>query len=194
MHKSILKVQIAVFLLLGILLSGTAFAQNLVLEDVTITDEQVYSAESITVGPNFTVASTGKATLHSKTLAIRAEFFVIAGGSLNTITDTPPTSIKQKEVVILPENFLVHQNYPNPFNPQTSIVFELPKNTNVNISIFNVLGQKVKTLVNSQYGAGVHTVRWNGKDKNNNQVASGLYLYKIQTGNYKKVMKMNLTR
>jgi len=71
------------------------------------------------------------------------------------------------------------QNYPNPFNPTTTISFSIPKESHAELSIYNIKGQKVKTLVNESALSGEHTVSWNGKDESGNSVKSGLYFYKL---------------
>ena len=87
-------------------------------------------------------------------------------------------------------------NYPNPFNPSTTISFSLnTENTeNTEIVIYNLKGQKVKTLVKDMLPAGNHQVIWNGKDDNGKQVSSGIYFYKLKTDNFEKTRKMILLR
>jgi len=84
----------------------------------------------------------------------------------------------------LPHCFALEQNYPNPFNQRTNISFQLPHTTHVNISIYNMLGQLVKTLVNGNKEAGFYTVNWEAAG-----VSSGLYLYKIQAGDFSEIKK-----
>ncbi|HNW99770.1 MAG TPA: C25 family cysteine peptidase [Candidatus Cloacimonadota bacterium] len=81
-------------------------------------------------------------------------------------------------------------NYPNPFNPETSISFSLKERTNVNVAVYNVLGQKVKTLVNGELPAGMNHVRWDGKDDNGKSVGSGVYFTKMEAGRYTSTKKM----
>ncbi len=90
---------------------------------------------------------------------------------------------------LLPETIVLNQNYPNPFNPTTVISFALPKAMDVNIAVYNSLGQKVKELVNSTMFAGNHSVKMNGAD-----LTSGLYFYRISTPEYSKTMKMMLVK
>jgi len=90
--------------------------------------------------------------------------------------------------------FSLSQNYPNPFNPQTEIHFHLPENSRVELRIYNTLGQKIRSLIDAQYEAGFHTVRWDGKDTNRNPVSSGVYLYKLKAGSLIQVRKMTLLR
>jgi hypothetical protein len=80
-------------------------------------------------------------------------------------------------------------NFPNPFNPATNIKFSLSKNSNVNLTIYNVKGQKIKTLANDFMSSGEHTVLWNGKDDSNNHVSSGVYMYKLCVDDKNEVMK-----
>lgn len=82
------------------------------------------------------------------------------------------------------------QNYPNPFNPITTIDFSLKDDSQVIIIIYNIKGQKIKTLVNDFKESGNHSVTWNGKDHDNKHVASGIYFYHMKTSNYDKIRKM----
>ena len=86
------------------------------------------------------------------------------------------------------------RNYPNPFNPETTISYSLKDNGFVSIEVYNVLGQKVKTLVNNNVVAGPHQVTWKGHDDNNKNVSSGIYFYRMKTGNYTSTKKMILMK
>jgi len=85
-------------------------------------------------------------------------------------------------------------NYPNPFNPTTTISFNLAEAGNVNLGIYNIKGQLVKTLVNEHLDADNHNIAWNGRDENNNTAASGIYFYKISTKSYSSTRKMILMK
>ena len=89
--------------------------------------------------------------------------------------------IRQQEEEI--DNFTMAQVYPNPFNPSTSIRFAVKEPTNVTLQIFNIRGELVRTLIDGEYNRGVHEKRWHGRDNTGNQVASGLYFYRLQIGN-----------
>ena len=95
---------------------------------------------------------------------------------------------------LLPTKFALEQNYPNPFNPQTSIRFALPNNGFVALEIYNVLGQKVKTLIEKELPAGYHTVVWNGDDNNGKESASGVYFYRLISGDKSAYKKMLLIK
>ncbi len=85
-------------------------------------------------------------------------------------------------------------NYPNPFNPETTISFGMNKAGKVEVAIYNILGQRVKTLLSENRSAGNHTVVWNGKDSNNRSVSSGVYFYRMTTEGYSKTSKMILMK
>ncbi len=90
----------------------------------------------------------------------------------------------------LPASYALEQNYPNPFNPTTTIKFQLPERVQVNLVIFNVLGQKVRTLVDQELSAGYHTSNWDGTDDNGSLVTSGIYYYRIQADTYSDLRRM----
>jgi hypothetical protein len=97
---------------------------------------------------------------------------------------------EKTETKSTPTEFVLSQNYPNPFNPETEICFQLPEDVHVTLSIYNMLGQRVCTLIDKQKQTGYHSIKWNGKDDFGGTVASGLYLYVIQAGNFNDVKKM----
>ncbi len=82
----------------------------------------------------------------------------------------------------------LEQNYPNPFNPETTLKYSLAKTSKVVLCVYNVKGQKVRTLVNDNRQAGSYSILWNGKDDNSKQVSSGIYFYRLETD------KINITR
>ncbi len=99
-----------------------------------------------------------------------------------------------KEELTLPSVFAVHQNYPNPFNPVTTINYELPKSSEVKLVIYNLLGQEVRTLLQGMMKAGRHQVVWNGTNNSGTMVASGIYIYRFEAGDYTRMMKMILLK
>jgi hypothetical protein len=107
--------------------------------------------------------------------------------------DPAPTDVTEEKKSI-PVEFALSQNYPNPFNPETQIGYALPTDSYVKLSIYNVLGQKVRTLVDERKGAGYHSVRWDGKDDKGDEVSSGIYFYKIQTDKFNQTNKMLLVK
>jgi hypothetical protein len=99
-----------------------------------------------------------------------------------------PTGLTESYITI-PIEFALQQNYPNPFNPSTMINYQLPMISDVELSIYNLLGQKIKTLVSERQEAGSHQVEWDASG-----FSSGVYYYKINAGEYQAVRKMILVR
>lgn len=89
----------------------------------------------------------------------------------------------------VPSSFALQQNYPNPFNPTTQISFDLPQASRVELSVYNVLGQKVETLIDGAMDAGTHQIEWNG-DGN----SSGIYFYRLQADNFSATKKMMMLK
>jgi len=98
------------------------------------------------------------------------------------------------DVNLLPEVTRLYQNYPNPFNPNTVINFQLSEDGKVNLSIFNIRGQLIKTLVDQFRPEGAYSVVWSGRDDENIPVASGIYFYQLQINNKSKTRKMILVK
>ena len=94
----------------------------------------------------------------------------------------------------LPRAVTLSQNYPNPFNPATEMVYSLLQRSHVTLSVYNVLGRRVTTLVDADQPAGTHRVLWNGTDDNGNVVATGIYLYRLQAGDRVLSKKMLLLK
>jgi hypothetical protein len=94
----------------------------------------------------------------------------------------------------MPRSFQLHQNYPNPFNPQTEISFNLPYNGEIKLSVFNILGQEVKLLVDGRLEAGHHAVVWDGRDNSGTSVSSGIYFYRLKAGEFMARKKMILLK
>ena len=95
---------------------------------------------------------------------------------------------------IAPAEFSLHGNYPNPFNPVTSIGYEIPKESFLTISVYNLLGHKVTDLVSDMHPAGYHNVMWNSMDMSGKPVSSGVYIYTIQADDFRAVKKMLLIK
>ena len=95
---------------------------------------------------------------------------------------------------IMPITNKLHANFPNPFNPETTISFSLKEAGEVKLDVFNIKGQKVKTLIDSELSADKHQIVWNGKDDGGKSVSSGIYFYKLRTANYSSTRKMILMK
>jgi len=99
----------------------------------------------------------------------------------------------------LPKSYSLKQNYPNPFNPSTKIEFSLPVAAKVQVTIYNILGQQVASLINEQLTAGNHSVVWNSNSSNGTKLSSGIYMYKLEASgidgsNFQQTRKMILLK
>lgn len=146
----------------------------------------------------------------SQTLNVRAYGLVadttytanieIASNDPVTPLVTIPVQITVTDVVSVripgqaPTTYAISQNYPNPFNPTTTISYQVPQTSDVKLEIYNVLGQKVRTLINRSVEAGSHQVIWDGRNSFGEQVASGVYIYKFEAGQFSKTMKMMMLK
>jgi glucose/arabinose dehydrogenase len=99
------------------------------------------------------------------------------------------TAVSKEESAVLPFTAVLEQNYPNPFNPETIITYHLSTNADVDLSIYNISGQKVATLVSRRQAAGEHSVKWDARD-----FPSGIYIYKLRAGSFEQSRKLLLMR
>jgi len=104
-----------------------------------------------------------------------------------------PTGI-EKELGVVPDKFALEQNYPNPFNPVTTIQYQLPEAAHVRLEVYNMLGQRIRTLVNKKQDANYYTVQWKGLTDNGTRTSSGVYFYKIEAGDFVKTKKLLLLK
>lgn len=105
------------------------------------------------------------------------------------------TAVSISDKDLLPNKFSLFQNYPNPFNPTTTIQFGLPKSSSVNLEVYNVLGEKVRTLVEGNKSAGYHSISWDGKNDQGTGVSSGIYIYRLSVaGKFAQSKKMLLLK
>ncbi|MBK6765055.1 MAG: T9SS type A sorting domain-containing protein [bacterium] len=111
-----------------------------------------------------------------------------------TVIDGASSTLSLRNTAIVPAEFSLGQNYPNPFNPETSIPFSLAEPSLVALTIYNMLGQEVRTLVSQPMLAGIHRVNWDGRDNTGSMVGSGVYVYRISAGNFVTARKMMLAR
>ncbi|HAL57866.1 MAG TPA: hypothetical protein DCP63_15735 [Bacteroidetes bacterium] len=118
-------------------------------------------------------------------LNIRGEGFV---------NENTSSALAVAEVAMIPTEFALQQNYPNPFNPSTTIKYQIPQDHQVNLVIYNLQGQKIRTLVAEQQKAGFYSVQWDGRNDVGQNVATGMYLYRVQAGSFVASHKMLLIK
>jgi hypothetical protein len=115
---------------------------------------------------------------------------VFTKGVVRVTSHSPMDADGSEPLGQVPISYELSQNYPNPFNPATTIKFSLEKRGSVDLSVYNILGRKVKTLANTEMDAGPHDVLWDGTDDSGDMAASGVYFYKLEAGNFVKTKKM----
>ena len=113
---------------------------------------------------------------------------------MRVIVSTPTGIEEPGAAASMPEKFTLLGNYPNPFNPVTEITFAAPRSGHVRLEIFNVIGQKVKTLLDETVTSGLKAVVWDGTSDNGNPVASGIYYYRLATEDGIDVKKMTFLK
>jgi hypothetical protein len=107
---------------------------------------------------------------------------------------TPPASIERIPTTFVPDAFSLSQNYPNPFNPMTTIEFNLPSSERAVVTVFDMMGRKVATLLDQDMAAGGYRISWNSRDSYGQDVSSGVYFYRLEAGSYTATFKMILMR
>jgi hypothetical protein len=137
-----------------------------------------FGADTLDVPPGFegVMLPPGGFRLYSD------KFIGFAEGELVTAVEAEKRS--------MPAEFSLYQNYPNPFNPATSIRFDLPSAGKVRIEVFNMIGQKIRTLTDHNFNAGTHQIFWDGKEDEGDDASSGVYLIHVQAGNQFRVKKL----
>ncbi len=114
--------------------------------------------------------------------------------STSNLTVSPDVPLAVHETVLQPVNYTLDQNYPNPFNPTTQIAFSIPQSMHVTVTIFNILGQQIATLVDGNLSAGSHLVTWNARNGNGEMLPTGVYFYRLSTPSFTAVKKMLLLK
>ena len=167
-------------------------------EVILATEVGVWSTTDFnSASPVWTASNSGLANVRTDMLQIRdSDHFVIAathGRGLFSTTGFSAQASVQEEL-LTPEKFILHQNYPNPFNPTTTIKYELFQSSQVTISVYDILGRFVKTLVNRTQDPGVKTIQWDATNEQGNRVSAGVYIYKLKAGNFIETKEMVLLK
>ena len=199
---------------------ATAFraldAQNTLYEEntgeVLLTDDMKWNYLSAGIGPPAvplgifgdaaTFIGTGPITLNAPGDTVQVAFAFVGSedGRARLLQHAAAAQAKYAELSatgvgdepLRPVAFTLEQNYPNPFNPTTRIAFNLRRPAVVQLEIFNVIGQRVRTLVAEPLPAGRHTVTWDGRDARGGRVASGVYFYRLKAGDETRTRRMLL--
>jgi len=112
----------------------------------------------------------------------------------NIAVNSLVSSVEDNTSGTIPTTMMLEQNYPNPFNPETQISYQLPTDGYISLTIHDLLGREIKTLVSEDQPSGNYTVSWNGRDESGNILPSGIYLYSLKAGSFTESKKMILMK
>ena len=115
-------------------------------------------------------------------------------GNISDYSETVEATVLSIDIDQIPQVFALHQNYPNPFNPTTQITYDLPEDALVNVTIYDMTGRIVRTLINMEQTSGYRSMQWNAANDAGQSVSAGLYLYTIQAGEFRQTKKMVLLK
>jgi len=176
--------------------------------DISLSDAAVESIENITFGQDDDVVGEFQpfpellntfsgTTLDGEWILTVSDEFGPFSGTFDSwglkVYIGEPTGIGDEGVAI-PSTTKLHANYPNPFNPETTLRYDIGNASKVELVIYNLLGQKVRTLVDGEQAAGTYSVKWNGLGDDNRQLASGIYVYRLKAGEFVQSRKMMLLK
>ncbi len=164
---------------------STMFNAFLSASGINLSDALKFAYQEVT-GSDTSFVSSG-ITTYDSTSSVTA--YISHFSNVVGTKSTAVTAVKEQPASNMPTQFVLKQNYPNPFNPTTNIVYELPKTAFVHLNVYNILGEKIATLVNSVVGAGVHSVTFNPGN-----ISSGLYIYQLKTDGITLSRKMLLMK
>ena len=137
-------------------------------------------------------------TYSTSSVAYTASEWGLPAGDLNHwpygLAQWATLSNDMDDAIVAPSEFTLAQNYPNPFNPTTEISFSIENAADVSLTVFNMLGQKVRVLENASLEAGTHSYKWDGRDELGQSVSTGVYLYTVTDGSRSITKKMALMK
>jgi hypothetical protein len=164
---------------------------DLVLNHALIGDESTLQVHRWDAGTHeWQPLSSSVDTAHNSVTAPISEPGTYAAFTTNITTDVEDDGYGE----VLPYRFELSQNYPNPFNPSTTIEFAVPSRAVVSVEVLNILGQRVRSLVEEEVPPGRFKVTWDGTDANGKPVATGIYVYRLQVGEHVEAKKMLLLK
>jgi hypothetical protein len=119
--------------------------------------------------------------------------YILEGTGKFVVSSVERFTLERKSAVV-PATFTLHQNYPNPFNPITSLRYDLPEQSQVTLTVYDLMGREVAQLINTIQEAGHKSVQWNATDTFGKPVSAGVYLYQIRAGEFVQTRKMVLLK
>ena len=115
-------------------------------------------------------------------------------GNHSEFSDVVQAALLSLDENLIPAEFALHQNYPNPFNPVTTLKYDLPEDSFVDVTVYDMLGNVVNNLVETNQLSGYKSIKWNATNNHGEPVSAGVYLYKIQVGDFVDTKKMILLK
>ena len=115
-------------------------------------------------------------------------------GNMSEYSGVVEATILSTDGDIIPDVYALHQNYPNPFNPVTTLRYDLPEDAMVTITIYDLMGRRIRTLINMDQTAGYRSIHWNATNDLGQAVSAGMYIYTIQAGDFMQTRKMVLLK
>ena len=162
--------------------------QYFVLEKATNMDftepEVIQTADTSYTDVNFTANETNYYRLIA----------VDHAGNTSDYSEVVEAAVLSVDENMVPAVFALHQNYPNPFNPTTQIKYDIAEDSFVSITIYDVMGRNIRTLMNVNQNAGYHSIQWDAKNDMGEGVSAGMYIYVIQAGEFRATKKMVLLK
>jgi len=175
---------------------GAASSYDLVIRDLGGPEMKEFIHFDIAVGAN-----SEQHLVPNWNNVSEAQLMVIVDDGIDGVVDDTlylsngsPLDVEDDHGSLLPYRFELSQNYPNPFNPATTIEYSLPRRSSVKIDVFNLLGQKVRTLVDREESAGAYSITWDGTSSTGEAVSTGVYFYRFQADDHVETKKMLLLK
>ncbi len=175
---------------------GVASSYDLVIRDLSGPEMKEFIHFDIAVGAN-----SEQHLVPNWNNVSEAQLMVIVDDGIDGVVDDTlylsngsPLDVEDDHGSLLPYRFELSQNYPNPFNPVTTIEYSLPRRSSVKIDVFNLLGQKVRTLVDREESAGTYSIAWDGTSSTGEAVSTGIYFYRFQADDHVETRKMLLLK
>lgn len=167
--------------------------------DVRVINNTGWNFETNQIDGTIRVAGAGASSISDDIIAE-----IVVGQSSDINISIENMVVNESEVLgsilssnqggVLPSDFSLSDAYPNPFNPETNISFSLATKSKVDLIVYNLVGQKIKTIVSGDFEAGAHYVRWDGTNESNEKVSSGIYFYRLETSSFTQTKKMVLLK
>ena len=165
--------------------SSLSLSINIDAVDFTLDGNNIF------MNPLFCDSENGDYTLAANSPLVGAGENETDIGALGVGCEAIELAIDQN---LIPSVYSLHQNYPNPFNPTTKISYDLPEASVVSLSIYDLMGREIRTMINSEQTAGFKNIQWNATDNLGKSVPAGMYIYTIQAGEFRQTRKMVLLK